>query len=123
MSIFKQSFPKWIREQLLLRQDLQATGLSGGYKSQAALTWNQSRQCVVRATSLVDYVQNVNLLENTRFKSLQGQELAKKFILQGGILNNGKTRSAPFGSVGSAYGDPSLGSDGSDTDGFGQVNF
>ena len=61
MSIFKQSFPKWVREQLEVRQDLQATGTNGNSKSQAALTWNQNKQCVIRATSLVDYKSNVNL--------------------------------------------------------------
>ena len=60
MSIFKQSFPKWVREQLEVRQDLQATGTNGNSKSQAALTWNQNKQCVIRATSLVDYKSNVN---------------------------------------------------------------
>ena len=50
MSIFKQSFPKWIQNQLKKRQDLQATGLNGNRKSNEALVWNQSKQCVIRAT-------------------------------------------------------------------------
>lgn len=56
MSIFKQSFPKWIQNQLSKRQELQSTGLNGGFKSHEALSWNQSKQCVIKATSLVDYV-------------------------------------------------------------------
>ena len=125
MSIFKQSFPKWIKEQIQLRQDLQATGISGGYKSNQALVWNNSRQCTVRATSLVNYKQNVNLSISDgnnieEFQKLKGSELAKRFILQGGILNNGQTRSAEFGKPGSAYGDPLLGANGG-FDGFGQV--
>ena len=125
MSIFKQSFPKWIKEQLKLRQDLQATGINGGYKSNAALVWNNSRQCVVRASSLVDYKENLNLsisdgVNTEEFEKLKGNQLAKKFILQGGILNNGQIRSTEFGRVGSAYGDHLLGANGG-ADGFGQV--
>lgn len=125
MSIFKQSFPKWIKAQLNLRQELQATGINGSFKSNNALIWN-NRQCIIRATSLVNYKENVNLSireENNEvsFESLKGSELAKRFILQGGILNNNQVRSAPFGTAGSAYGDPLLAADGSNSDGFGQV--
>jgi hypothetical protein len=126
MSIFKQSFPKWVREQLEVRQDLQATGTNGNSKSQAALTWNQNKQCVIRATSLVDYKKNVNLeLSNgttqEEFEKLKGSQLSKRFILQGGILDNGKIRNKPFGQAGSAYGDPTIGSNGENIDGYGQV--
>lgn len=126
MSIFKQSFPKWVREQLEVRQDLQATGTNGNSKSQAALTWNQNKQCVIRATSLVDYKKNVNLelfngTTQEEFKKLEGSQLSKRFILQGGILDNGKIRNKPFGQAGSAYGDPTIGSDGENIDGYGQV--
>jgi len=125
MSIFKQSFPKWIKAQLNLRQELQATGINGSFKSNNALVWN-NRQCIIRATSLVNYKENVNLSireENNEvsFENLKGSELAKRFILQGGILNNNQVRSAPFGEAGSAYGDPLLAADGSNSDGFGQV--
>lgn len=126
MSIFKQSFPKWVREQLEVRQGLQATGTNGNSKSQAALTWNQNKQCVIRATSLVDYKKNVNLeLSNgttqEEFEKLKGSQLSKRFVLQGGILDNGKIRNKPFGQAGSAYGDPTIGSDGENIDGYGQV--
>ena len=125
MSIFKQSFPKWVKEQIQLRQDLQATGINGGFKSNAALVWNNSRQCVVRASSLVNYKENVNLSISDgnnieEFQKLKGSSLAERFILQGGILNNGQIRSAEFGKPGSAYGDPLLGANGG-ADGFGQV--
>lgn len=128
MSIFKQSFPKWIKAQLELRQNLQATGTNGNYKSNNALVWN-NRQCIIRATSLVDYKENVNLSiredfsENSEvaFSKLKGSELAKRFILQGGIPYKNNTRNAPFGTVGSAYGDPLLSSYGSNIDGYGQV--
>lgn len=121
MSIFKQSFPKWIQNQLSRRQDLQSTGLNGGLKSNAALVWNQSKQCVIRATSLVDYKGNDNGIGfEIGTENLKGNELAQRFILQSGILKDGQTRSAPFGQPGSAYGDPLLGAN-SSPDGFGQV--
>ena len=121
MSIFKQSFPLWIQKQIKKRQDLQATGLNGNRKSNEALVWNQSKQCVIRATSLVDYVSPVDGgLGIDTFEQLNGNQLAKRFILQGGILNKGDTRRKHFGQPGSAYGDPLIGSN-SDSEGFGQV--
>lgn len=121
MSIFKQSFPIWIQRQIIKRQELQATGINGGVKSNEALVWNQSKQCVIRATSLVDYKGDD---EGRGFEigtnELKGNSLAQRFILQSGILQNGKTRSAPFGEQGSAYGDPLLAANGG-PDGYGQV--
>ena len=121
MSIFKQSFPHWIQKQLKKRQELQATGIGGGMKSNEALVWNQSKQCVLRATSLVDYSggDSGNGFDVSGTE-LKGSELAKRFILQGGILNEGQTRNASFGTPGSAYGDPLLAANGG-VGGFGQV--
>ena len=117
MSIFKQSFPKWVRDQLNNRQALQNYS-----KSNEALVWNQSKQCVIRATSLVDYVGDVGLdLAGLGFNQLRGSSLAEKFILQGGVLNKGTQRSAPFGEDGSAYGDPLIGANGENVEGFGNV--
>lgn len=128
MSIFKQTFPKWIKDQLEVRQNLQSSGVNGTMKSDAALIWNQNKQCVIRATSLVNYKEDLKLdLDvdnngaNIKFESLKGAELSKKFILQGGVLDDRKIRSARFGQQGSAYGDPTLGSNGEDIDGYGQV--
>ena len=133
MSIFKQSFPRWIQNQLKKRQELQATGVGGGMKSNEALVWNQSKQCIIRATSLVDYRGDD---EGRGFdvsgKDLKGSELAKRFILQSGTVSenasdkNGNpirpnvTRNQPFGTPGSAYGDPLISSDGG-PGGYGQV--
>ena len=128
MSIFKQTFPKWIKDQLRVRQNLQSSGINGTMKSDAALTWNQNKQCVIRATSLVNYDANLDLDiaesnsgANIDFSKLKGAALSKKFILQGGVLKDGKIRSARFGQPGSAYGDPTIGSNGEDIDGYGQV--
>ena len=127
MSIFKQSFPKWVKNQLQLRQNLQSTGLNGGFKNNNALIWNQTKQCIIRATSLVDYVEPLDDglgisdgINEVEFEKLKGNQLAKKFILQSGILNNNQTRSNTFGKAGSAYGDPLLGAN-ADSNGFGQV--
>ena len=131
MSIFKQTFPKWIKDQLEVRQNLQSSGINGTMKSDAALTWNQNKQCVIRATSLVNYDDDLDLDiaegnsgDNIDFLKLNGAALSKKFILQGGVLKDGKTgeiRSGRFGQPGSAYGDPTIGSNGEDIDGYGQV--
>ena len=131
MSIFKQTFPKWIKDQLEVRQNLQSSGINGTMKSDAALTWNQNKQCVIRATSLVNYDENLDLDlaennsgANIEFSKLKGAALSRKFTLQGGVLKDGKTggiRNGRFGQPESAYGDPTLGSNGEDIDGYGQV--
>ena len=78
MSIFKQSFPKWVQNQLSKRQELQSTGLNGGFKSHEALSWNQSKQCVIKATSLVDYVASVDGgLGIGGFEQIKGNQLSK----------------------------------------------
>lgn len=127
MSIFKQSFPHWIQDQLDTRQKLQASGIgSNNFKSNEALVWQQNRQCTIKAISLVNYKNNVGLELDSSFNQLKGAELAKRFILQGGVLNNGNTRGqfsdeAPaFGLEGAAYGDPLVASDGHQ-DGYGIV--
>ena len=128
MSIFKQTFPKWIKDQLEVRQNLQSSGINGTMKSDAALTWNQNKQCVIRASSLVNYDDDLKLDlaennsgDNIEFSKLKGAALSKKFILQGGVLKDKEIRSARFGQPGSSYGDPTLGSNGEDIDGYGQV--
>lgn len=120
MSIFKQSFPFWIKDQLKVRQDAQFSGVgSNNSKSNDALVWQQSRQCVIKAISLVDYKEDVGLeLVNDSFSQLKGPELSKRFILQGGIPRNSLNQ--VFGREGSAYGDPLIASD-AHADGYGIV--
>ena len=87
MSIFKQTFPKWIKDQLEVRQNLQSSGINGTMKSDAALTWNQNKQCVIRATSLVNYDDDLDLDiaesnsgANIDFSKLKGAALSDKFL-------------------------------------------
>ena len=67
MRIFKQSFPKWIQNQLSKRQELQSTGLNGGFKSHEALSWNQSKQRIqfFKENPEIDVVgSNISLIDN-----------------------------------------------------------
>ena len=86
MSIFKETFRGFVRKQLKTRQRLQSQGF-GDTKSNQALVWNSNKQCVIRATSLVDYAQDIGLeLGDRQFTQLNGNQLSKSFVLQGGVI-------------------------------------
>ena len=110
MSIFKDTFRDYVRRQLILREELIDIGnLSdeGERKNRlkkhiiknekgkfpynfeipagAYYNYTLNKQCVIRMTSLVDYVEDVNLdigdLGNQSFNRLKGAALSQNFIL------------------------------------------
>ena len=114
MSIFKDTFRDYVRDQLKLREELISIGNPDKFNEHtgninrknsektyegrlgsvtiqagAHLTYTLNKQCVIRATSLVDYVSDVGLdigdLGEDSFKRLRGSSLSQNFILQGGI--------------------------------------
>jgi len=109
MSIFKETFRGFVKNQLGVRRQIQAQSV----KDNNALVWQQTKQCVIRATSLVDYNQDINISLNEGFESLNGSQLSKRFVLQGGIGFKG--------GINGAYGDPLLASEGDNIEGYGQV--
>lgn len=145
MSIFKDTFRGYVRDQLALREELINIGNTSdsgnrrdrmGYntvnlQSGKRITLNPgtyynyslNKQCVIRMTSLVDYVEDINLPLST-FENLKGASLSKRFILEGGTLGVGrKTRDSfktPTKKTNTAYGDPYIASD-SSQDGYGVV--
>lgn len=124
MSIFKDTFRKYVRDQISLREELISIGnpqdtdaLTGGIIRErkrnapqhdielqsgtvvkeldagAYYTYTLNKQCILRLTSMVDYVENVNLevggLEGEQsFNSLRGAALSQNFILEGGVLSD-----------------------------------
>ena len=124
MSIFKDTFRKYVRDQISLREELISIGnpqdidaLTGGVirernrrapqhnlelqsgtvvkelEAGAYYTYTLNKQCILRLTSMVDYVENVNLeigdLEGENsFNSLRGAALSQNFILEGGVLSD-----------------------------------
>jgi len=117
MSIFKDTFRDYVRDQLKLREELISIGnpdkfnefegnvnrknsgkVYKGRKEDVTIkpgahhTYTLNKQCTIRATSLVDYVDDVGLdigdLGNQSFDRLKGAALSQNFILQGGILSN-----------------------------------
>jgi len=117
MSIFKDTFRRYVRDQLSLREEIIDIGNTNdqGIKSNrnsikndielqsgtvvkkldagAFYNYTLSKQCIIRATSMVDYVENVNLeiggLEGEQsFNSLKGAALSQNFILEGGVLSD-----------------------------------
>jgi hypothetical protein len=121
MSIFKETFRDYVRNQLSIRDKVISRGNSGTGDGVTLPRRNQSntvtlqsgkeitldpgafyslfnRQCVIRMTSMTDYVENVGLdiginnedgtRSNSKFASLKGGALAQNFILQGGVLSD-----------------------------------
>ena len=87
MSIFKETFPKEIADQIQLRQDLLVR------RNKTDLSYLNSRKAWVRLTS------GVNTLEapSDKNKTEPTNALAKLYVLQGGTLNNANTDiNAPF---------------------------
>lgn len=164
MSIFKDTFRPYVRKQLSLREELLdigntndrgirtnrltnqkvrlQTGDEVDIQAGAHNTYTLNKQCIIRMTSLVDYVENVNLeiggLEGINsFNALRGAALSQNFILEGGVLSdfarvrNGKREvrrvTTPRGSfprpgqkTNIGYGDLAIGADAS-SDGYGIV--
>lgn len=162
MSIFKESFRDYVKKQFGVRQAVISRGNSDkiglGPTSRMAelpadskgdipkiqagafFSYNQ-KQCVIRLSSMVDLMEDINLdLGGSTFESYKGETFARNFILEGGVLSdfsrndtNGRqiTRkleevrggfpSSKKG-VNLSYGDPSIASDPrGGSDGYGAV--
>ena len=78
MSIFRESFPDFIQQELTRRQDGMAS------RNPAFLHQLNSRAAWVRMTSGVNTIDSKGQITN---------ELAKKYVLQGGVLNGDALRS------------------------------
>lgn len=148
MSIFKESFRDYVKNQLGIRQKIIAQGnsdtnsysrlLGGNGVAPGAFYSYGSKQCVIRMASLVDLMEDIGLdLGGSRFESYKGETFARNFILEGGIFPtyarnvDGRrvTREVeqvrggfpkPTKKVNLSYGDPSIASDPS-SDGYGVV--
>lgn len=149
MSIFKESFRDYVKQQFNVRQKLISKGnsdigsnsrLAGGNGlAPGAFYAYGEKQCVIRMSSLVDLMEDIGLdLGGSRFESYKGETFARNFILEGGIMSDyarnntdGEmvTRTVTdvrggFPSsnkkVNLTYGDPSIAADPTD-DGYGVV--
>jgi hypothetical protein len=83
MSIFKATFSDSVKKQLSVRQDAMNNRTSKN------LTYLNSRNAWIRLTSSVNIVTSTD--EDGNPKEDDGGALAKKYILQGGVLNVGKS--------------------------------
>ena len=166
MSIFKDTFRDYVRGQLEVREELISIGNKDTTNSNSLLgarltdhTYNNkkskinkgayyaytlNKQCVIRMTSLVDYVSDVGLEiggygneGDKGFERLKGATLSQNFILEGGVLSdfarniNGKKKvrrvttpresfPRPGLKTHLGYGDLAIGADAT-SDGFGIV--
>ena len=119
MSIFKETFPQFIIDQLKIREDIISSGagktLTGSKeifnfnenRENDFFTYTLSKQCTLRMSSGVN-ITDQDLLKdliNSTQESLPSTTLAERFILQGGV----KTPNLQGGiGEGGAYGDPNL---------------
>jgi hypothetical protein len=115
MSIFKETFPKFVTEQLKIREKIIS---SGAGKTDKGFNFNENRendfftytlnkQCTLRMSSGVNVTDQDLLkdLTNSDQNTLPGKTLAEQFVLQGGV----KTSNLQGGiGEGGAYGDPNL---------------
>ncbi len=178
MSIFRSSFRDYVKKQLNVRRlitsrgattnnapdfyeasdavdrnlgyNFNPAGLDLDMEAGAFYTYTHNKSCVIRMTSMTDYVEDVGIdigLERpiseggdyTRpFKTIKGATLARNFVLQGGVLSDfatnagdgqrkvkqGKDVRGGFPQSGktlnTSYGDASIGANNSD-DGYGIV--
>ena len=114
MSIFKETFADYVKKQLKQRENIIASGTG---KSNDKFLFNenrsnnffsyQSKQCIVRLSSGVNIIDE-GLLD----EGLTGADIAKKWVLEGGI-KDGNTNRGGIG-PGGAYGDSDLRSDADD---------
>ena len=108
MSIFKESFKKYVRKQLAIRQAIVAQGNKGDARTTGTTTVAEgdsvtidagafytntvNRSCVIRMSSGVDLKPgSEGLLEGGKFEKesdLVGTGLARRYILEGGTLIN-----------------------------------
>ena len=149
MSIFKETFRKYVEDQFKIRQTLIAKGnsdkgstsrLTGGPDGLApgAFYSYGQKQCVIRLSSLVDLMEDIGLdLGGSKFENYKGETFARNFILEGGVLSDYERRDdegnrqvrkfevrggfpKPGKQVNLSYGDPSIASN-PDSDGYGAV--
>ena len=135
MSIFKETLRDFVITQLKIRESIVEQGNSptkfrhrfGSPKVKirdknitidpgAFYTNTVHKQCVIRMASGVDIIDPEFLEEKEK---VMGNNLAKTYVLEGGILDNDKPRGGKFGESKGAYGDKSIRS--SAADGFGIV--
>lgn len=144
MSIFKETFKDFVFKQLRIREAIveqgnaikDPTNFSSRFGSPrtkikgenitidkgAFYTNSVSKQCVIRMSSGVD-ITDSDLLEAGNSSEKTGSDLAKRYILEGGVLGEDKKPRGKdfnnFAKKGGAYGDPFIRSDAKD--GFGIV--
>mgnify|MGYP003663675214 CR=1 FL=1 len=88
MSIFKETFPKFVTKQLDVRGETISsgidplTGTSQGNRSDNFYTYTLNKQCMLRLSSGVD------ITDDTKFPNLKGKAAAAQNVLQGGIQWN-----------------------------------
>ena len=108
MSIFKETFPKFVTKQIEIREDILSSGIdpatgkhTDGSRSNDFFTYTLNKQCILRMSSGVNVIDTKLLgeigdAENATEGRYYGPEpytpdkttSARNWVLEGGILNN-----------------------------------
>ena len=123
MSIFKETFPKFVRDQLGQREEIIASGAGRnsngafnfkqtGGRSEKFYTYTLNKQCVLRMSSAVDIIDEKIFTEDTG----TGASVAENWVLEGGIKNKGLNRGGFTNgkNTNTAYGDKDIRSNAAD---------
>ena len=109
MSIFKETWPHFVQQQMNIRQALISAGMDGGGRMNRSATFNTglthhggpygdvyldsnsfhsytaNKQCTIRMSSGVNLDQKNNIVEDTRFEKLEqmvGPGMAQRYVLE-----------------------------------------
>ena len=122
MSIFKETFPKFVRDQLAQREEIIASGAgsdgNGAFnfkqnkRSEEFYTYTLNKQCVLRMSSAVDIIDEKIFSEDTG----KGVSVAENWVLEGGIKSKGSNRGGFTNgkNTNTAYGDKNIRSNAAD---------
>lgn len=114
MSLFKETLRDYIRKQIFIREKVISRGhpeigsrrAGVDYTGEefkrsnhpfklapgAFFTYN-SKQCIIRMSSLVDLMQDIGLdIGGSKFENYKGETFARNYILQGGVLSDYERR-------------------------------
>jgi hypothetical protein len=114
MSIFKDTLKPEVIAQLRARQEIISQDTRDGYLNNGAFIGYQTKNSWVRMTSMVDYdsynniqIDHDNKINIVKNQNYTGNELAKKYILYGGVplvRNNKEQLRYNINTVGASYG-------------------
>ena len=111
MSLFKETLRDYTRKQIFIREKVISRGNPDIGSRRAGVDYTNeknsnalklapgaffsynSKQCIIRMSSLVDLMQDIGLdIGGSKFENYKGETFARNYILQGGVLSDYERR-------------------------------